>query len=75
MISFVACNSTAIAYVATNASYCWIPSRTTGKFTMDEHDDQKGVSPKDVRHALRGWGFFFVLMTAIFGVAYVLVEM
>ncbi|WP_281058913.1 MULTISPECIES: hypothetical protein [unclassified Mesorhizobium] len=42
---------------------------------MDEHDDQKGASPEDVRHALRGWGFFFVLMTAIFGVAYVLVEM
>jgi len=42
---------------------------------MDDHDNQTGASPEDVRHALKGWAFFFVLMTAIFGVAYALVEL
>ncbi len=42
---------------------------------MNDHDDQKGASPEDIRHSLKGWAFFFVLITAIFGAAYALVEM
>ncbi|WP_280951244.1 MULTISPECIES: hypothetical protein [unclassified Mesorhizobium] len=42
---------------------------------MDDYDNQKGAKPEDVRHALKGWAFFLVMMTAIFGVAYALIEM
>ncbi|WP_280953096.1 hypothetical protein [Mesorhizobium sp. WSM3864] len=38
-------------------------------------DDSKGASAEDVRHALKGWAFFLVVTTAIFGVAYALIEM
>nr|WIE92048.1 hypothetical protein P9270_002230 [Mesorhizobium sp. WSM4875] len=38
-------------------------------------DDPKGASPEDMRHASRGWAFFIVMTTAIFGAAYALIEM
>jgi len=36
---------------------------------------EKGAAPEDIRHALRFWAFYFVLVAAIFGLAYALVEM
>ena len=42
---------------------------------MNDFDNQEGAKPEDVRAALRGWAFFAVLMTCIFGLAYALVEM
>ncbi|WP_281401974.1 hypothetical protein [Mesorhizobium caraganae] len=42
---------------------------------MDDYDNQKGAKPEDVRAALRGWAFFAILMTGIFGLAYALIEM
>lgn len=41
----------------------------------DEYDNQKGANPEDVRAALRGWAFFAVLMTGIFGLGYTLIRM
>ncbi|MER9274686.1 hypothetical protein [Mesorhizobium sp. M0643] len=38
------------------------------------HDNQKGAEPEDVRAALKGWAWFGVLMSIVFGVAYVLIE-
>ncbi|WP_352566357.1 hypothetical protein [Mesorhizobium sp. M0103] len=42
---------------------------------MDDYDNQKGAEPEDVRAALKGWAWFGVLMSIVFGVAYVLIEM
>lgn len=42
---------------------------------MDDYDNQKGASPEDIRHALKGWAFFTVIMATIFGAAYALIEM
>jgi len=41
----------------------------------DHNDGNKGASPEDIRHSLRGWALFIALTTAIFGVAYVLIEL
>jgi hypothetical protein len=42
---------------------------------MNEYDDQKGAKPEDVRAALKGWAFFAVITSIVFGVAYALIEM
>ncbi|MDG4892678.1 hypothetical protein P9272_03625 [Mesorhizobium sp. WSM4976] len=42
---------------------------------MEDSDNQKGAKPEDVRHALKGWAFLPVIMTALFGAAYALIEM
>jgi hypothetical protein len=48
---------------------------TNQDLIMHDDDHQNGAKPEDVRAALRGWAFFAVLMTGIFGVAYALIEM
>lgn len=41
---------------------------------MDDYDNRKGASTEDIRHALKGWALFIVIMGAIFGAAYALIE-
>ena len=51
------------------------PSNENQDLIMNDFDNPEGAKPEDVRAALRGWAFFAVLMTCIFGLAYALVEM
>jgi hypothetical protein len=41
---------------------------------MNEHDEEKGAKPEDVRAALKGWAFFTAVTVLIFGVAYAWLE-
>jgi hypothetical protein len=38
-------------------------------------DEKQGAKPEEVRAALRGWAYFGVGVLAVFGAAYVWVEM
>jgi hypothetical protein len=42
---------------------------------MEDSDNQKGAKPEDMRHALKGWAFLLMIMTALFGAGYALIEM
>ena len=45
------------------------------EFSINMDDEKQGPKPEDVRAALRGWAYFGAGVLAVFGAAYVWVEM
>jgi hypothetical protein len=45
------------------------------ELSISMDDEKQGPKPEDVRAALKGWAFFGVGVLAVFGAAYVWVEM